>query len=47
MIFKNSMCGSRKLCQRGSKSGFFCLVFLVDAGIDDPNTGVNGPSSAR
>ena len=38
------MRGSRKLCQRGSK---FDNVFLVDAGIEDPNTAINGPSSAR
>ena len=35
------MRGSRKFCQRGSK-----YDFLVDgAGIEDPNTAINGPSS--
>ena len=26
---------------------FFFFLFLVDDGIDDPNTAINGPSSAR
>ena len=38
---------SRKFCQRGSKNDSFFVVFLVDEGIEDPNTTVNGPSSAR
>ena len=38
------MHGSRKFCQRGSK---FDNVFLVDEGIEDPNTAINWPSSAR
>ena len=33
--------GSRKFCQRGS------IFFLVDEGIEDPNTTINRPSSAR
>ena len=35
--------------QRGSKfyNDFFVVVFLVDKGIEDPNTAINGPSSAR
>ena len=37
------MRGSRKFCQRGSKFDFF----LVDVGIKDQNTALNGPSSAR
>ena len=47
------MRGSRKFCQRGSKFDnvfccFFCLFFhLVDEGIEDQNTAINGPSSAR
>ena len=32
---------SRTFCQRGSR------FFLVDEGIEDPNTTINGPSSAR
>ena len=35
---------SGKFCQRGST---FDNVFLVDEGIEDPNTAINGPSSAR
>ena len=38
------MCGSRKFCQRGSK---FDIVFLIDWGIEDPNTALIMPSSAR
>ena len=38
------MRGSRKFCPRGSK---FDNFFLVDDGIEDPNTAINGPSSAR
>ena len=38
------MRGSRKFCQRGSEVDNF---FLVDEGIEDPNTTINGPSSAR
>ena len=26
---------------------FFCFVFLVDEGLEDPNTAINGPTSAR
>ena len=26
---------------------FFFVCFLVDEGIEDPNTAINGPSSAR
>ena len=41
------MRGSRKFCQRGSKfeSFFFYIYiyFLVDEGIEDPNTTINGP----
>ena len=37
------MRGSRKFCQRGSK---FNVFFLVDEGIEDPNTAMNGPSLA-
>ena len=38
----HSICGSRKFCQRGSKSdkGFF----LVDEGRENPNTTKSGPS---
>ena len=38
------MRGSRKFCQRGSK---FDNVFFIDERILDPNTAINGPSSAR
>ena len=38
------MGGSRKFCQRGSK--FDNAFFLVE-GIEDPNTAINGPSSAH
>ena len=38
------MRGPRKFCQRGSK---FDSLFLVDEGMEDPNTAINGPSSAR
>ena len=47
------MRGSRKFCQMGSKKDyvffffFFFFFFLVDEGIEDPNTIINGPSSAR
>ena len=43
------MHGSRKFCQRGSKSDkfFFFFFFLVDEGIGDPNITINEPSSAR
>ena len=40
------MRGSRKFCQSGSNFdglGFF----LVDGGREDPNSTINGPSSAR
>ena len=40
----SSMRGSRKFFQRGSK---FDYVFLVDREIEDPNTAINGPTSAR
>ena len=39
------MRGSRKFCIRGSK--FEKVFFLVDSGIEDPNTAINGSSSAR
>ena len=26
---------------------FFFLIFLIDGGIEDPNTAINGPPSAR
>ena len=44
----DSMRGSRKFCQRGSKffNVFFC-IFLVDEGIEDLNITINGSSSAR
>ena len=38
------MRGSRKFFQRGFK---FDNFLLVDKGIEDPNTAINGPSSAR
>ena len=42
------MRGSRKFCQRGSKNDYVLFfVFLIDGGIEDPNTTINGPSSAR
>ena len=37
------MRGSSKFCQRGSKFD----IFLVDEGIEDPKTTINGRSSAR
>ena len=37
------MGGSRKFCQRGPTLTFF---FLDDEGWEDPNTTINGPSSA-
>ena len=40
------MRGSRRFCQWGSKFENFFL-FLVDWGIEDPNTAINGPSSTR
>ena len=43
-FFNFYMRGSRKFCQRGSK---FDNFFLVVDGIEDPNTTINGPSSAR
>ena len=39
------MHGSRKFFQRGSK--FVNFFFLVDKRIEDTNTAINGPSSAR
>ena len=36
------MRGARKFCPRG----FILIFFLVDEGIEDPNTPINGPSSA-
>ena len=46
------MCGSRKYCQRGSKSNKgFVFVFLADKGIENPNTtkrgAIIGPPSKR
>ena len=38
------MRGSRKFLQRGSK--FDNVFFLFDKGIEDPNTAINGQSSA-
>ena len=41
---------SRKFCQRGSTFDnvfFMGFFFLVDEGIEDPITTINGPSSAR
>ena len=38
------MRGSREFCQRGRN---LITFFLVDEGIEDPNTTINGPSSAR
>ena len=40
-----SMRGSVKFSQRGSK--FDNVFFLVDEGIEDPNTAINGPTSSR
>ena len=37
-------CADPEFCQRGSK---FDNVFLVYEGIEDPNTDINGPSSAH
>ena len=37
------MRGSSKFCKRGSKFD----IFLVDEGIEDPKTTINGPLSAR
>ena len=39
------MRGSRKFCQRGSKVDC-ASFFLVDEGLEDPNTTVNEPSSS-
>ena len=41
------MRGFRKFCQRGSKLDKFFSLFLVDDGIEDPNTVIYVPSSAR
>ena len=41
-VVQYSMRGSRKFCQRGSNSAK--SFFLVDEGLDDPNTTFNGPS---
>ena len=43
------MHGSREFCKRRSKFDhiIFSVFFLVDEGIEDPNTTINGPSSAR
>ena len=45
----DTMRGSRKFCQRGSKfvTFFFFFFLLVDEGIEDPNTTIDRPSSAR
>ena len=45
----NYSCGlhmreSRKFCQRGPN---LITFFLVDEGIEDPNTFINGPPSTR
>ena len=46
-----SMRGSRKFCQSGSKfdNVFFCFVLFCsfNEGIEDPNANINGTSSAR
>ena len=39
------MRGSRTFFKRGAK--FDDVFFLVDKGIEDTNTAINGPSSAR
>ena len=40
--------GSRKFCQSGSKfDNYIYIFFFVDEGIEDPNTAINGPLSAR
>ena len=45
-----NMRGSRKFCQRGPEVDnffiyfFYFIFFLVDEGIEDPNTTINGPS---
>ena len=44
-IDRLNMRGPRKFSQRGST--FYDVLFLVDEGIEDPNTAINGPSSAR
>ena len=42
------MRGSRKFCQRGPNLiTFFFFFFFFGDGIEDPNTALNGPSSAR
>ena len=41
----HSMCGSRKVSFTGGP--IFDNFFLVDKGIEDPNTAINGPLSAR
>ena len=41
------MYGYKKFCQRGSKFDNVFCVFLVDEGIEDRNTAINGPSSAH
>ena len=44
------MRGSRKFCQRGPNLitiFFIFFYFLIDEGIEDPNTTINRPSSAR
>ena len=43
-----SMRGSRKFCQSGSKfDNVFVLFCLFNEGIEDPNANINGTSSAR
>ena len=46
-LYRIFMRGPRKFCQRGYKFDFFSFLFLVDGGIEDPNTATNGPPSAR
>ena len=42
------MRGSRKFCRRGSKfDNIFFLFFAVGEGIEDPDTAIYWPSSAR
>ena len=45
-----NMRGFREFCKRGSKFDhvfFYSFLFLVDEGIEDSNTAINGPSSTR
>ena len=42
-----NMRGSRKFCQRESSPKSDKVFLLVDGAIEDPNTALIGPSSAR